>query len=197
MFASWSIRHTPYDQSRFGDDVRIYLIGFMGSGKSTVGEVLAERLEIPFFDLDGLVESAEGSSIREVFAAHGEPYFRSRERDFLLMTRHLERAVIATGGGTFTFEQNIEFIQENGLSIHLSAPYETCLSRVSVSSAERPMFHDEMALHGLFKSRRNHYRRADLTLEIRDSETPREIARRIDKLLPAEARRSFFADGKF
>lgn len=171
--------------------MRIYLIGFMGSGKSTVGEVLAEQLDVPFFDIDELVESAEETSIREIFAEHGEPYFRRRERDFLLMTRHLERAIISTGGGTFTFEENIEFIQESGISIYLSVPYETCLSRVSASSAERPMFHDEMALRGLFKSRKQNYRRADLVLEIRDSETPREIARRIQKLLPADARRSF------
>lgn len=176
--------------------MRIYLIGFMGSGKSTVGEVLSERLEIPFFDIDELVEAAEGSSIREIFAEHGEPYFRRRERDFLLMTRHLERAIVATGGGTFTFEDNIEFIQQSGISIYLSVPYETCLSRVSVSSAERPMFHDEMALHGLYKSRRHNYRRADLVLEIRDSETPREIARRIEKLLPGDARRSFLGNDR-
>lgn len=175
--------------------MRIYLIGFMGSGKSTVGEVLAELLEIPFFDLDELVESSERAPIREIFAEHGEPYFRRREKDFLAMTRHLERAVIATGGGTFTFEDNIEFIQSNGISIYLSVPYETCLSRVSVSSAERPMFHNEMALHGLFKARRHHYRRADLVLEIRDSETPREIARRIEKLLPADARRGSLMGG--
>lgn len=174
--------------------MRIYLIGFMGSGKSTIGEVLAERLHVPFFDIDDLVEAAEESSIREIFAAHGEPYFRRRERDFLLMTRHLERAVVATGGGTFTFEENIEFIQESGISIYLSVPYETCLSRVSISSAERPMFHDEMALHGLFRSRKLNYRRADLVLEIGDDDTPREIARRIEKLLPLEARRSFLTN---
>lgn len=175
-------------------ELRVYLIGFMGSGKSTVGEVLAERLEVPFFDIDELVQSAENASIREIFAEHGEPYFRRRERDFLLMTRHLERAIVSTGGGTFTFENNIEFIQENGISIYLSVPYETCLSRVSVSSAERPMFHDEMALRGLYKSRKHNYRRADLVLEIKERETPREIARRIEKLLPAEARRSFLGN---
>lgn len=177
--------------------MRVYLVGFMGSGKSTVGEVLAERLQVPFFDLDELVESAEQASIREIFAEHGEPHFRRRERDFLHMTRHLDKAVIATGGGTFTFEDNLEFIQANGLSIHLSVPYETCLSRVSVASAERPMFHDEMALHGLYRSRRNQYRRADLVLEIRENETPREIAKRIEKLLPADARRGLLADGRF
>lgn len=176
--------------------MRIYLIGFMGSGKTTVGEVLAERLQVPFFDIDELVESAEKTSIREIFAAHGEPYFRRRERDFLLMTRHLERAIVSTGGGTFTFEENIEFIQESGISIYLSVPYETCLARVSVSSAERPMFHDEMALRGLFKSRKHNYRRADLVLEVRENETPREIARRIEKLLPADARSGFMTGGR-
>ena len=112
------------NQSRLAQ-VRIYrLIGFIEFyGKSTVGEVLAERLEVPFFDIDELVETAEEASIREIFASHGEPYFRRRERDFLLMTRHLERGVIATSGGTFTFKELVEFIQENGISIYLSVPY--------------------------------------------------------------------------
>ncbi len=184
------------NQSRLAQ-VRIYLIGFMGSGKSTVGEVLAERLEVPFFDIDELVETAEEASIREIFASHGEPYFRRRERDFLLMTRHLERGVIATGGGTFTFEENIEFIQENGISIYLSVPYETCLSRVSVSAAERPMFHDELALRDLYRSRKNNYRRADLVLEVGEKDTPREISGRIEKLLPFEARRNFLSSKGF
>jgi shikimate kinase len=170
--------------------MRIYLVGFMGSGKTTVGRVLAERLDVPFFDIDELVEDAESSAIREIFASHGEPYFRRRERDFLRMTRHLEKGVIATGGGTFTFEDNIEFVQRSGISIHLAVPYELCLARVSESSAERPMFHDERALLRLFKARASFYRRSDLTVEIHESETPREIAERMIQLMPPEVRRS-------
>ena len=101
----------------------IVLVGFMGAGKTTVGRELAARLDVPFFDLDDLVEAAEKMSIKEIFAQHGEPYFRKRERDILRSTRHLEHGVIATGGGTFTFDDNIQFIQSEGLSVYLAAPY--------------------------------------------------------------------------
>ena len=95
--------------------MKIYLVGFMGSGKTTIGRELAARIDAPFFDLDELIESAEKMSIKEIFAQQGEPYFRKRERDLLRSTRHLESAVIATGGGTFTFDENIQFIQSEGL----------------------------------------------------------------------------------
>ena len=110
--------------------MKIYLVGFMGAGKTTVGRELAARLDVPFFDLDDLVEAAEKMSIKEIFAQHGEPYFRKRERDILRSTKHLERAVIATGGGTFTFDDNIQFIQSEGCSVYLSAPYSLLRARI-------------------------------------------------------------------
>src|ERR1700704_2885089 len=110
--------------------MKIYLVGFMGAGKTTIGRELASRIDAPFFDLDELVEAAEKRSIKDIFAASGESYFRKRERDVLRSTRHLDAAVIATGGGTFTFDENIQFIQSEGLSVYLSAPYGLLRSRV-------------------------------------------------------------------
>src|SRR5205085_2176545 len=130
--------------------MKIYLVGFMGAGKTTVGRELAARLDVPFFDLDELVEAAEKSSIKEIFAQHGEPYFRKRERDILRSTRHLERAVVATGGGTFTFDDNIQFIQAEGISVYLAAPYSLLRARVGDKAAERPLFRDDDAAHELY-----------------------------------------------
>src|SRR5256885_45715 len=79
--------------------MKIYVVGFMGAGKTTVGRELAARLDVPFFDLDDLVEAAEKSSIKDIFAQHGEAYFRKRERDLLRSTKYLDSAVVATGGG--------------------------------------------------------------------------------------------------
>src|SRR5918911_3541204 len=123
--------------------MKIYLVGFMGAGKTTVGRELAARLDVPFFDLDDLVEAAEKSSIKDIFAQHGEPYFRKRERDILRATKYLDSAVIATGGGTFTFDENIQFIQSEGLSVYLSAPYALLRSRVKDKS-DRPLFRDDV-----------------------------------------------------
>ena len=164
--------------------MKVYLIGFMGAGKTTIGRELAARLDIPFFDLDELIESSEKMSVKEIFAAQGEPYFRKRERDLLRATKHLERAVIATGGGTFTFDENIQFIKSEGLSIYLSAPYALLRLRVGDKAAERPLFRDDVSAHDLFASRIRFYRMSDLTIEIREEETPAEIVERLMLELP-------------
>lgn len=168
--------------------MKIYVIGFMGAGKTTVGRELAGRLRVPFFDLDELVESAEGMSVKEIFGAKGEPYFRKRERDLLRTTKWIERGVVATGGGTFTFEDNIQFIKSEGLSIYLSAPFAVLRTRIGEKAAERPMFRDETATLELFQNRLKYYRLADLTLELREDETIREAVERLVLLLPPGAR---------
>lgn len=164
--------------------MKIYLVGFMGSGKTTIGRELATRIDAPFFDLDELVEAAEQMSIKEIFASRGEPYFRKRERDMLRSTRNLEAAVVATGGGTFTFDENIQFIQSEGLSVYLSAPYALLRARVGLKAADRPLFTDDLATHELYANRIRYYRMSDITLEIREEETPAEIVERLMLELP-------------
>src|SRR5438105_4615947 len=164
--------------------MKIYLVGFMGAGKTTVGRELSARVGAPFFDLDELIESAEKVSIKDVFAQHGEGYFRKRERDVLRSTRHLESAVVATGGGTFTFDENIQFIQSEGLSVYLSAPYALLRSRIDDKADERPMLRDDFATLELFTNRLRYYKMSDVTLEIREDETPAEIVERLVLELP-------------
>ncbi len=163
--------------------MKIYLVGFMGSGKTTIGRELGARIDAPFFDLDELIESGERMSIREIFAQFGEPHFRKRERDILRSTKHLESAVIATGGGTFTFDENIQFIQSEGLSVYLSAPYALLRSRIGAKE-DRPLFRDDLSTHELYANRIRYYRLSDLTIEIREEETPAEIVERLVLELP-------------
>ncbi len=164
--------------------MKIFVVGFMGAGKTTVGRELAARLAAPFFDLDELIESGEQTSIKELFAQQGEPYFRKREREVLRSTRHLERAVIATGGGTFTFDENIQFIQSEGLSVYLSAPYSLLRGRIGDKAGERPLFRDDAAAHELYNSRIRYYRMSDITIEVREEETTNEIVERLLLELP-------------
>ena len=163
--------------------MKIYLVGFMGSGKTTIGRELAARIEAPFFDLDELIESAEQMTIRELFAQKGEPYFRKRERDLLRSTRNLDAAVVATGGGTFTFDENIQFIQSEGLSIYLSAPYALLRARIGMKD-DRPLFRDDISTHELYANRIRYYRMSDVTIDVREEETPAEIVERLMLELP-------------
>jgi len=164
--------------------MKIYLVGFMGAGTTTVGRELASRVEAPFFDLDELIESSEKISIKDIFAQRGEPYFRKRERDLLRSTKYVESAVIATGGGTFTFDENIQFIQSEGLSVYLAAPYSLLRSRIGDKAAERPLFRDDNAAHELLAQRVKYYRTADMTIDVREEETPGEIVERLILELP-------------
>ncbi len=164
--------------------MKIYLVGFMGSGKTTIGRELAARIDAPFFDLDELIEAAESSSIKEIFARRGEPYFRKRERDVLRSTKHLDGAVIATGGGTFTFDENVHFIQSEGLSVYLSAPYALLRARIGEKAADRPLFTDDLATHELYANRTRYYRMSDLAIDVREDETPAEIVERLMLELP-------------
>ena len=163
--------------------MKIYLVGFMGCGKTTIGRELAARVEAPFFDLDELVESSEGLTIKDIFAQRGEPYFRKRERDLLRSTKNLESAVVATGGGTFTFDENIQFIQGEGLSVYLSAPYALLRARVN-HKGDRPLFRDDISAHELYANRIRYYRMSDITIEVREEETPSEIVERLMLELP-------------
>lgn len=164
--------------------MKIYLVGFMGAGKTTIGRELASRIDAPFFDLDELVEAAEKASIKDLFANQGETYFRKRERDVLRSTKYLESAVVATGGGTFTFDENIQFIQSEGLSVYLSAPYAVLRGRIGEKAAERPLFRDDIATHELYANRIKFYRMADIAIEVREEETPSEIVERLLLELP-------------
>jgi len=167
--------------------MKIFLVGFMGSGKTTVGRELAGRLSMPFFDLDELVEASEQMTIKELFAEKGEPYFRKRERDLLKSTHHVERAVIATSAGTFAFDENMQWIETEGLSVYLAAPLPLLLSRMGEKSAERPMFHDESAARELFLHRLKYYKVANLTIEMRADQTATEVVERLLLQLPREA----------
>lgn len=166
--------------------MKIYLVGFMGAGKTTIGRLLAARLGWPFFDLDDLIETAEGKPVKAIFAENGEPYFRRREREILQTTRLIEQAVIATGGGTFTFDENVSLIRSAGCSIFLSIPFAVIAKRVSEKAEDRPLFRDEAQARELYQQRTRFYRAADFTIDMGERDTPAEIVERLFIDLPRE-----------
>ncbi len=119
--------------------MRVFLIGFMGSGKSYVGQRLAEHLGTNFFDLDQIIEEYAGQDIPSIFQADGEEHFREVERKALHSTSQLAPGIIATGGGTPCFFDNINWMNKRGLTIFLNAPVSVLWERLRKQQAHRPI----------------------------------------------------------
>ncbi|MBK6948644.1 MAG: shikimate kinase [Haliscomenobacter sp.] len=121
---------------------RIYLVGFMGSGKSHSGKALASAIEYAFSDLDDLIVQATDCSIPDLFASRGESFFRDLEKGILHQTARLDRHVIACGGGTPCFFDNMQWINSQGTSIYLKASAELLVTRLSPEQNQRPVLRE-------------------------------------------------------
>lgn len=164
--------------------MRVFLVGFMGVGKTTVGRLLAQRLDLPFFDLDDEVEAAAGRTIPEIFAAEGEAGFREREHAALLGVLRRPDSVVATGGGLPTQKRSLELLETAGSTIWLDAPFDTLRARLSsAETAARPLLRDPEKARQLFQSRRSAYRRADHRVPISPEDTPAAVAAHIAEWL--------------
>lgn len=118
----------------------IFLVGFMGSGKSYWGSRLAKKIEYDFVDLDTLIEQKTGLSIPEIFALHGEDGFRLQEQDCLhSLAERLQPAVIATGGGTPCFFDNMDWMNKHGFTLWLDTPVDTLVERLWPERHKRPL----------------------------------------------------------
>lgn len=156
---------------------RIALVGFMGAGKSAVGETLAELLGWRLLDTDREVERAAGRSIRAIFDAEGESAFRELEAEIVKAAVTGEGVVMSLGGGAFTRQKTRELVLAGCEVVYLRARAETLWARISRDSAQRPLA-DAGFPEGLFEARRAHYELAHLIVDTDDS-TPEEVARRI------------------
>lgn len=142
----------------------IYLVGFMGSGKSTVGRLLAERLGWHFVDLDEDIEAAAGMRILEIFETRGEAEFRRMEYEAMReRVRAIEcgrPTVLALGGGAIVQPENYSLVENNGITIWLDCSFQTVLRRVA-GAAHRPLARDPESFARLYEARRDSYARAD------------------------------------
>ncbi|AEN74386.1 Shikimate kinase [Rhodothermus marinus SG0.5JP17-172] len=121
---------------------RIYLTGFMGCGKSTIGPLLARRLGYTFLDLDALIERQAGRSIPEIFAEGGEAAFRALEREALRRTVALDACVIATGGGALVSDDNLAWALRNGRVVYLQVSADELARRLAPEATHRPLLQD-------------------------------------------------------
>ena len=153
----------------------VVLVGLMGCGKSAIGRRLAAKLALPFVDADEEIEKAAGKSIEDIFADHGEPYFREGERKVLSRLLRSGPQVLATGGGAFMNEETRAAIAEHGISVWLRAELPLLVRRVG-KRGNRPLLKGgdpEAVLQNLITTRYPVYAQADLTVESRD--VPHEV----------------------
>jgi len=156
--------------------MRIFLIGFMGSGKTHWGKLLAERLKISFYDLDEVVMKSEQLSIPEIFATLGEEYFRNKEKAMLeQLVDENANMVVSCGGGTPCFFNNIEFMKKYGTVVWLNTHVNVLMQRLMKERNERPLLKD-ITDDGLrnyimrkLNERRMYYEQADVVIDKEDA----------------------------
>lgn len=149
----------------------VFLVGFMGCGKSTIGKKLAKKLEVKFIDSDNAIEKAAGKSIQEIFDQEGENEFRRMELDFLKTFKE-ENAVVALGGGTPCDEERLKIIQEKGEIIYVQMPPEALCKRLLEAKKVRPLVQEykdspkELLdyIENKLKERSPFYKQANITI---------------------------------
>lgn len=147
--------------------MHLFLTGFMGSGKTTIGSAVAKRLTREFVDLDEVVEARAGMTISEIFERHGEAEFRRLESALLSEVSALEASVVATGGGTLVAPENLRLMNRCGITIWLDAPLDLLLERLETDPIDkRPLFSDPESFALLYRQRLPLYRSSDIRIEI-------------------------------
>ena len=161
--------------------MRIFLTGFMGSGKSFVGRRLARREGLPFVDLDDCLEQHAGMSITRIFAERGEEHFRSLEAEVLRGFSVLPMFVMATGGGTPCFHGNMDWMNDHGFTVFIDPTVDIIARRLKTEREHRPLLHGDTELSQLITeklaARREWYEKADF--HVRQTNPKQDVIRSI------------------
>jgi shikimate kinase len=170
---------------------RIFLCGFMGAGKSTIGRGLAPELELPFHDLDTHIEQLAGQSISEIFQKKGEQAFRQRERSAVIDIIRHNKGIIALGGGTLQSQHLLDHIKVNGLLVFIDAPLKLIMKRIK-NDKNRPMLLNEQGelksdgileneLSTLLEERRPFYEQSEVTITPANFDSAEDIIEQLVK----------------
>ncbi|HVS96349.1 MAG TPA: shikimate kinase [Puia sp.] len=151
--------------------MKIFLIGFMGSGKTHWGRQLSARLKLPFYDLDTVIAEKEGASVSDIFSGKGEEYFRFREKETLetISSGH-ESFILSCGGGTPCFFNNIEFMKKHGKVVWLNTSVDALMQRLRKERSSRPLIADvddtdlRRTIVRRLSERRMYYQQADVAV---------------------------------
>jgi len=162
----------------------IYLVGFMGTGKTAVGEILAKRLAKKFIEMDAVIEEKQGFKIADIFAKEGEAYFRNLEKTLLGELSKREGLVISCGGGLICDQENLKLLKETGVVFALKASVSTIYQRTK-DHAHRPILNvgnPQEKIKQLLKERAPYYAQAQHSIDT-DNLSPEEIVDKIVAIL--------------
>jgi shikimate kinase len=160
---------------------KIYLVGFMAAGKTSLADALAARLSWRAEDIDQLIEARERLTIADIFARYGEPYFRTVEKEILRLVVPLRYTVVATGGGTFLDPDNRALINQDGVSVWIDVPFDVLAARIPTDGS-RPLAADREHLARLFGARRIGYEQAHLRIDAAETATGELVEKILDWL---------------
>lgn len=166
--------------------INLYLIGMMGSGKTTIGQILAKQLDYRFIDTDELISKVANQSIAEIFATEGEEAFRDIESQVLSQLCAYQKFVISTGGGIILKKMNWSYLR-HGIIIWLNVPVEELYNRLKEDTTRPLLQHPEplKQLQTLLEQRTPLYAQADLEIMINSGDTPEEISNQILEKIPS------------
>lgn len=160
---------------------KVYLVGFMAAGKSTLAHALARRLGWRAEDVDAIIESREHRSVADIFSREGEPYFRAVERQVVWSLVPVRHAVVATGGGTFVDPENRAAINADGVSVWIDVPLDVLLSRIP-PDGRRPLAADRAQMTLLYEGRRMAYQQAHIRLDASRARPEELVEELVDRL---------------
>ncbi len=162
-----------------------YLCGFMATGKSSIGSLLSQKLELPFQDLDRYLERKEDRTIADIFKKEGEPFFRQKEREYLMELSSSFKGILALGGGSLQNQQIVDHLKLHGLLIYIDTPMEVILQRV-LRNKKRPIVLDKQGkikskevllneLNMLYSQREKFYKQAQIQVNSEGFGTQEEL----------------------
>jgi len=165
--------------------MNIYLVGFMGSGKSTVGRLIAQKLNLQFVDIDKEIEKEQKMCIPDIFSKKGEPFFRELEKEKIQQLTQKDGYVISTGGGLGANPENMKTMKKNGYVVWLDTSLEEVLKRCK-NDTDRPLLNQPLEkVEKLYEDRKEVYSQAHFKVKT-DSKTPEEIAEEVVKWISSQ-----------
>lgn len=160
---------------------KIYLVGFMAAGKTTVARAMAARLGWRAEDVDELIEARERLTVADIFSRHGEPYFRAAEREMIRLLLPLRHAIVATGGGTFMDPETRQALMLDGTTVWLDVPFDVLLTRIP-ADGRRPLAADRQQLERLYLMRQTAYSQAHIRIDAGTARAEDVADRVLDRL---------------